>query len=138
VSVRQDLFSSEETLGRERAMVSDYNVQSDEELEALLERQYREILRKRAELERLKREREAEELRRAEILRRILTPEARERLANLRLVRPEFARMVEDQLITLALQGRVRTPITDEELKELLAELYERTRREYRISIREK
>ncbi|RLG85268.1 MAG: DNA-binding protein [Thermoprotei archaeon] len=119
-------------------MVSDYNVQSDEELEALLERQYREILRKRAELERLKREREAEELRRAEILRRILTPEARERLANLRLVRPEFARMVEDQLITLALQGRVRTPITDEELKELLAELYERTRREYRISIREK
>lgn len=138
MSVRQDLFSSEETLGRERAMVSDYNVQSDEELEALLERQYREILRKRAELERLKREREAEELRRAEILRRILTPEARERLANLRLVRPEFARMVEDQLITLALQGRVRTPITDEELKELLAELYERTRREYRISIREK
>ncbi|RLG74864.1 MAG: DNA-binding protein [Thermoprotei archaeon] len=120
-------------------MATDYpNQGGEEELEALLEKQYRELLRRRAELERLKREREAEEIRRAEILRRILTPEARERLANLKLVRPEFARLVEDQLIALAVQGRLRTPITDEELKELLAELYERTRRDYRISIREK
>ena len=112
---------------------------NDEELEALLERQYQEILRRRQELERRRRlQQMVEEAKRQEILRTILTPEARERLANIRLVRPELAKLVEDHLISLALQGRIVRPITDEELKAILAEVYERTRKEYRISIREK
>ncbi|WP_350309079.1 DNA-binding protein [Ignisphaera cupida] len=108
-----------------------------DEVEALLEKRYREILARRREEERRKRELE-EEVRRQEILRTILTPEARERLSNIRLVRPEIARAVEDRLIALALQGRISQPITDEELKSILAEIYERTRKDFRISIREK
>ncbi|HDI02095.1 MAG TPA: DNA-binding protein [Ignisphaera sp.] len=111
---------------------------SDEELAAILERQYQELLRRRQELERRRLERQLEEARRQEILRSILTPEARERLANIRLVRPEIARIVEDHLIALAAQGRISRPITDDELKAILAEIYERTRKDYRISIREK
>jgi len=111
---------------------------SDEELAALLEKQYRELLMKRRELERRRLEKEAEEARRQEILRLILTPEARERLANIKLVRPEIAKAVEDRLIALAIQGRINRPITDEELKAILSEIYEKTRREFRISIREK
>ncbi len=118
-------------------MVSYENL-SDEELEAILERQYQEILRRRQELERRRIERALEEARRQEILRRILTPEARERLSNLKLVRPDLAKLVEDQLVALALQGRISKPITDEELKAILAELYERTKKEFRISIKEK
>ncbi len=110
----------------------------DEEISALLERQYRELLMRRRELERKRLEKETEEARRQEILRTILTPEARERLANIKLVRPEIARAVEDRLIALALQGRINRPITDEELKAILSEIYEKTRREFRISIREK
>jgi len=115
-----------------------YENLSDEELEAILERQYQEILRRRQELERRRIERALEEARRQEILRRILTPEARERLSNLKLVRPDLAKLVEDQLVALALQGRISKPITDEELKAILAELYERTKKEFRISIKEK
>jgi len=111
----------------------------DEELEAILERQYRELLRRREELEQRRRLQQAlEEAKRQEILRAILTPEARERLANLKLVRPDLAKIVEDHLIALALQGRINRQITEEELKTILAEVYERTRKEYRISIREK
>ncbi len=111
----------------------------DEELEAILEKQYRELLRRREELEQRRRLQQAlEEARRQEILRVVLTPEARERLANLKLVRPDLAKIVEDHLIALALQGRINRPITEEELKTILAEVYERTRKEYRISIREK
>ena len=111
----------------------------DEELEAILETQYRELLRRREELEQRRRLQQAlEEARRQEILRVVLTPEARERLANLKLVRPDLAKIVEDHLIALALQGRINRPITEEELKTILAEVYERTRKEYRISIREK
>ncbi len=110
---------------------------SEEEL-ALLERQYRELLRRRQELERRRIEQAIEEARRQELLRSILTPEARERLSNLKLVRPDLARAVEDYLISLATQGRLSRRITDEELKSILAEIYEKTRKEYRISIREK
>ncbi len=111
----------------------------DEEISALLEKQYRELLMRRQELERRRLEKEAEEeARRQEILRTILTPEARERLANIKIVRPEMAKAVEDRLIVLAVQGRINRPITDEELKAILSEIYEKTRKEYRISIREK
>ena len=53
----------------------------------------------------------------------ILTPEARSRLANIRLTRPEFVDQIELQLIQLAQMGRVKAKITDEQLKELLKKL---------------
>ncbi|MEM3980660.1 MAG: DNA-binding protein [Ignisphaera sp.] len=115
-----------------------YEGVSDEEIEVLLEKRYRELLAKRQELERKRLEKELEEARRQEILRAILTPEARERLYNIKLVKPEIAKIVEDRLIALAVQGRITKPLTDEELKSILEEIYSRTRREYRISIREK
>jgi programmed cell death protein 5 len=111
--------------------------EGDEEVEALLERRYREMLARRREAE-LRRRQAEEETRRQEILRVILTPEARERLSNIKLVRPEIAKAVEDRLIALALQGRITQPLSDEELKSILAEIYERTRKDFRISIREK
>uniref|UniRef100_A0A7C2ZBJ3 DNA-binding protein n=1 Tax=Ignisphaera aggregans TaxID=334771 RepID=A0A7C2ZBJ3_9CREN len=105
----------------------EYGEVSDEELELLLERRYREMLARKQELERRRLERELEEARRQEILRAILTPEARERLYNIKLVRPELARVVEDRLIALAVQGRIARPLTDEELKSILEEIYART-----------
>ncbi len=53
----------------------------------------------------------------------ILTPEARSRLANLRLTKPEMVDQIELQLIQLAQMGRVRSKITDEQLKQLLKNL---------------
>lgn len=53
----------------------------------------------------------------------ILTHEARERLARVRMARPEFARAIEDQLIILAQSGRIKNKIDDDQLKSLLAKL---------------
>ncbi|MET1160594.1 MAG: DNA-binding protein [Thermoprotei archaeon] len=98
----------------------------DEELEEIKRRKLLE-LQKRLEEERKRREQiEA-------YLRQILTPEARARLANLRLVKPELVDMIEQQLINLARTGRIPIPITDEFLKKLLAQIYEQTHRETRI-----
>jgi programmed cell death protein 5 len=111
-------------------VLSDENIY-DEELEELKLRKLAEM-RKRIEEERERRARiEA-------ILRQILTPEARERLYNLRLVKPELARALEEQLILLAQSGKVPIPITDEFLKKLLSELYEQTRRDTRITFKRK
>jgi programmed cell death protein 5 len=61
--------------------------------------------------------REAE---RAEILRRILTTDARERLGRIRLAKPDVAAAVEQQLIALAASGRIQRPIDDPTLRALL------------------
>src|SRR5581483_3937691 len=55
------------------------------------------------------------------ILRAILEPEARERLTRVRMARPEIAESLENQLIQLYQQGRVRNRIDDETLRQLLA-----------------
>ena len=63
----------------------------------------------------------------------LLTPEARARLANIRLTKPEFVDQIELQLIQLAQSGRVQSKITDDQLKELLRKLIGQ-KREIKIS----
>ena len=105
---------------------------SDAELEEIRRRKLME-LQKKIEEERKKVELQAQK---RAILRVILTPEARARLDNLRLVKPELVEALENQLIQLAQSGRLKTPITDEELKRILEEIYRRTHREFRIRFR--
>jgi programmed cell death protein 5 len=60
---------------------------------------------------------------RAEVLRRILTPEARERLGRIRLAKPDVAASVEQQLIGLAASGRLQRMVDDATLRALLERL---------------
>jgi programmed cell death protein 5 len=78
------------------------------------------------------RRREAE---RSEILRRILTPDARERLGRIRLAKPEVAGAVEQQLIALAASGRIQRAVDDATLRSLL-ERINPERREIKITRR--
>jgi len=66
------------------------------------------------------------------LLRQILTPEARRRINNLKMIKPEFAAQLELQLIQLAQTGRIQIPLTDEQLKELLTKL-QSTKRDIKI-----
>lgn len=108
---------------------------SDEELEEIRRRRMLELQRQIAEAQRqeeLKREMEAQK---QAALRQILTPEARERLANLKMVKPSFAEQLEIQLIQLAQSGRVKLPITDEMLKKILLQL-QGAKRETKVKFR--
>ncbi|MFO7618065.1 MAG: DNA-binding protein [Thermoplasmata archaeon] len=65
---------------------------------------------------------QAEQQRQA-ILRQILSPEARERMARLKIARAEFAEAVENQLIMLAQSGQLRNVIDDANLVQILERL---------------
>jgi programmed cell death protein 5 len=57
------------------------------------------------------------------LLRQILSPEARERMARLRIARAEFAEAVENQLIMLAQSGKLQAQIDDASLVQILERL---------------
>ena len=108
---------------------------NDEEVEELLRRKAIQEQRRIEEERKRKAELEAQkEL----LLRAILTSEARQRLSNIKLVKPEFAEALENQLIALAQTGRIKIPITDDELKQILAQISEQSRREFKIQIKER
>ena len=59
------------------------------------------------------------------VMRKILDPEGRQRLENIRMVRPQYAEQVELQLIQLYQSGRLKgaTPLPDKEFKKILEQL---------------
>ena len=63
------------------------------------------------------------EAQKKQILGQIMTPEARQRLANLKLTKPEMVNQIELQLIQSAQAGSLRGKITDEQLKVLLRQI---------------
>ncbi|TFG57531.1 MAG: DNA-binding protein [Methanomassiliicoccus sp.] len=63
---------------------------------------------------------QAMEAQRQAILRQLLTPEARDRLANVRMAYPDIARSVEEQLIRLAQAGQINSQIDEPTLKQIL------------------
>jgi len=63
------------------------------------------------------------EMQKQSILRQILTPEARDRLNNIKLANHEQADMIEMQLIQLAQSGRLQGVITDAMLRDILTRI---------------
>ena len=96
---------------------------SDEELQRLRERRMLEIQAQQQQAEEIQRQQQEAVAQKEALMRKILTPEARQRLANIKIVRPEYAAQLELQLLQVAQSGRVKLPINDEMLKRMLAQI---------------
>ena len=101
---------------------------SDEELEELRRRKLSALQRQVTDEQRTAKAEQQMEQQKQAMLRSILTPEARQRLANLKMVKPEFTDQLELQLIQLAQQAKIPVPLADEQLKKILAQLQARKR----------
>ncbi len=101
---------------------------SDEELEELKKRRMLELQQQQGEKERQAQMQQELEAQKQAILRQILTPEARERLNRIKIVKPELAEAVELQLIQLAQAGRLGNVLTDDQLKTILRRLTDKQR----------
>jgi len=55
------------------------------------------------------------------MLKQVLSSDARLRLNNVRMVKPELADLVENYILNLSVQGKISGQISDEHLKQILA-----------------
>ncbi len=101
-----------------------------DDLEDIRQRKLQELQRRQAELAaspeaqaQAEAERAQQEAAVERVLQQIMEPEARERLTRIRMSRPEFAESVTRQLVALAQSGRVARRITDDDLRQMLAQL---------------
>lgn len=94
---------------------------ADDELEELRRRKLAELQNQAAAQEQQEAQRAQVEAQKANVLRVILTPEARERLTRVKLAYPDVAESLENQLIVLYQQGRIRGQVDDALLKQFLA-----------------
>ncbi|HEX9862578.1 MAG TPA: DNA-binding protein [Candidatus Bathyarchaeia archaeon] len=101
---------------------------SDEELEAIRRRKLLAMQQKMTDDQRQSQADQQMEAQKQELLRQVLSPEARQRLTNLKMVKPEFTEQLELQLIQLAQMGKVPVPMSDAQLKQILIQLQSRKR----------
>ena len=95
----------------------------DPELEAIRQRRMAELQQQAQSQVAQEDQARRMEMQKQNIMRQILTPEARDRLANIRLANPQMAESVEMQLIQLAQSGRLQGVIDDTMLRNILGQI---------------
>ncbi len=101
----------------------------DDELEQLRQKKLAELQRQAAAKQNQDAAQEAQrrdfEAKKQMLMRQILVPEARTRIENIRMVKPEFAERVELTLIQMFQAGQLKgaTPLSDANLKQILQKM---------------
>ena len=101
---------------------------NEDELDALRQRKMQELQHRAAQEAAAQERAKQADAQKSALMRQILRPEARERLANLRMTRPDVVEMVEEQLIALVQSGRIRQEIDDYTLRQILRKVMPKKR----------
>ena len=101
---------------------------SDEELEAIRRKKLSALQQRASDEQRQAQAEQQMEAQKQALLKQILSPEARQRLTNLKMVKSEFTEQLELQLIQLAQMGKISIPLPDNQLKQILIQLQSRKR----------
>jgi programmed cell death protein 5 len=107
----------------------------EEELERIKQRKLQELKQQAMQQQIAEQQQKQYENKKYQIMRLILSQEARQRLENIRMVKPQFAEQVELQLIQLYQAGRLKgsTPLQDKAFKKLLEQITSAGKKKYKI-----
>ena len=83
------------------------------------------------ELVKVNEEQQKLEMVKKEVMKKILSKDALERLGRIKLVKPELASQLELYLVQLYQNGKIKSPISEEQMKIILETLS--TKREFKI-----
>jgi len=67
------------------------------------------------------------------MLKQVLSSDARLRLNNVRMVKPDLADLVENYILNLTVQGKISGQISDEQLKQILSSA-QQPKRDFKIN----
>ncbi len=101
---------------------------SDDELDQIRKRKLSSMQHRVSDEQRQAQAEAQIEVQKQALLSKILAPEARQRLNNLKMVKAEFAEQIELQLIEMAQSGKLPIPLSDAQLKGILIQLQSRKR----------
>jgi programmed cell death protein 5 len=101
---------------------------SDDELDNIRKRKLLSMQNRVSDEQRQAQTEDKIEAQKQALLKQILSPEARQRLNNLKMVRADFAEQIELQLIQMAQMGKLPIPLSDAQLKQILVQLQSRKR----------
>lgn len=101
---------------------------SDEELAAIRRKKLSAMQQRTTDEQKQAQAEQQLEAQKQALMRQILSPEARQRLTNLKMVKPQFTQQLELQLIQLAQAGKLPIPLPDAQLKQILIQLQSRKR----------
>ncbi len=100
----------------------------DEDVEDIKKKKLEKIKEQMGSQESQEEAEEQVEAQKKALLRKIMTSDARERLARVKMARPEIAEGIESQILMLANRGAVQGKIDDETLKKLLKKITDNKR----------
>ena len=98
---------------------------NDEELDRIRRRKLEELKQQAAQQQITEVQQKEFESKKYQLMRKILSQEGRQRLENIRMIKPEFAEQIELQLIQLLQSGKLRgaMPLPDAAFKKLLEQI---------------
>ncbi|MCK4382864.1 MAG: DNA-binding protein [Candidatus Lokiarchaeota archaeon] len=107
----------------------------DEELENLRRRKLEQLKQQAVQQQMAEQQQKEFTNQKYQVMRKILSQEGRQRLENIRIVKPQFAEQIEMQLIQLFQSGRLRgaTPLPDKEFKKILEKITAGSKKEFNI-----
>ncbi|MFX1498266.1 MAG: DNA-binding protein [Promethearchaeota archaeon] len=97
----------------------------EEQLKNIRKRKLEELQQKAIQKQIAEQQQREYENKKYQLMRLILSPEGRQRLENIRMIKPQYAEQIELQLIQLYQGGRLKgaTPLPDKAFKKLLEQL---------------
>ncbi|MBY9021284.1 MAG: DNA-binding protein [Candidatus Lokiarchaeota archaeon] len=107
----------------------------EENLEAIRRRKLEQLKQQAAQQQLAENQQQDYSNQKYQVMRKILSQEGRQRLENIRIVKPQFAEQIELQLIQLFQTGKLRgaTPLPDKEFKKILEKITAGSKKEFNI-----